>query len=169
MRESNLKNMRRPIKNKRQIEPDRVYGSVDVAKFINYVMLDGKKDIARKIVYGAFDIIKNTKDENGKGNLDPIEVFDTAVSNVKPKMEVRSRRVGGANYQVPVEVRPERQLSLAFRWIISAARAKSGKSMKERLADELLAAYKEEGEAITKKINTHKMAEANKAFAHFAW
>ncbi len=161
--------MRRPIKNKRQILADREYNSVNVAKFINYIMIDGKKEIARKVVYGAFDIIKETQDEATKKKLDPILVFDTALANVKPQMEVRSRRVGGANYQVPVEVRQERQLSLALRWIIAAAKAKSGKSMSERLADELLAAYKEEGEAITKKINTHKMAEANKAFAHFAW
>ena len=161
--------MRRPIKNKKQVVADREYGSVNVAKFINYIMLDGKKNAARKVVYGAFDIIKNTKDENGKGNLDAIMVFDTALANVKPQMEVRSRRVGGANYQVPVEVRKERQLSLALRWIIAAAKSKKGKSMAERIADELLAAYKEEGEAVTKKINVHKMADANKAFAHFAW
>jgi len=161
--------MRRPIKNKKQVVADREYNSVNVAKLINYIMLDGKKNVARKVVYGAFDIIKNTKDEDGKGNLDAIMVFDTALANVRPSMEVRSRRVGGANYQVPVEVRKERQLSLALRWIIAAAKAKKGKAMSERLADELMAAYKEEGEAVMKKINTHKMADANKAFAHFAW
>ena len=161
--------MRRPIKNKKQIVADRVYNSVNVAKFINYIMLDGKKNVARNVVYGAFDIIKATEDEKTKKKLDPIMVFDTALANVKPSMEVRSRRVGGANYQVPVEVRKERQLSLALRWIIAAAKGKKGKPMSERLADELLAAYKEEGEAVMKKINTHKMADSNKAFAHFAW
>ena len=161
--------MRRPIKNKKKFVPDSVYGSTTVAILINYIMLDGKKNIARTVVYGAFDIIKATEDEQTKKKLDPILVLETALAHVKPQMEVRSRRVGGANYQVPVEVRKERQLSLALRWIIAAAKAKSGKSMSERLADELLAAYKEEGEAVTKKINTHKMAEANKAFAHFAW
>ncbi len=161
--------MRRPIKNKKQVVADREYGSVNVAKLINYIMQDGKKNVARNVVYGAFDIIKNTKDEDGKGNLDAITVFDTAIANIKPSMEVRSRRVGGANYQVPVEVRKERQLALALRWIIAAAKGKKGKAMKELLADELLAAYKEEGEAVTKKINVYKMADANKAFAHFAW
>ena len=161
--------MRRPIKNKKPVVADREYGSVNVAKLINYIMIDGKKNVARKVVYGAFDIIKNTADEDSKGNLDAITVFDTALANVKPSMEVRSRRVGGANYQVPVEVRKDRQLSLALRWIIAAAKAKKGKAMSERLADELMAAYKEEGEAVTKKVNVHKMADANKAFAHFAW
>ena len=161
--------MRRPIKNKRTLTPDRVFGNVNVTKLINYIMLDGKKDVARKIVYGAFGIIKETKDEETGKALDPIEVFETALQNVGPTMEVRSRRVGGANYQVPVEVRKERRLSLALRWIIAATKAKKGSSMKERLAQELIQAYKEEGEAVTKRINTHKMAEANKAFAHFAW
>ncbi len=156
--------MRRPIKNKKGIAADREYGSVNVAKLINYIMQDGKKNIARKVVYDAFDIIKNS----GKG-VDPLEVFDTALQNVGPSMEVRSRRVGGANYQVPVEVRAERKLSLALRWIIAAAKAKKGSSMSKRLAEELLAASNNEGEAVTKKENTHKMAEANKAFAHFAW
>jgi small subunit ribosomal protein S7 len=161
--------MRRPIKKRNKIAPDVVYNSTTVTKFINYIMLDGKKEIARKVVYGAFDIIKNTKDEDTKKELDPIEVLETALQNVKPQMEVRSRRVGGANYQVPVEVRTERQLSLGLRWIIAAARAKKSSDMAQRLAGELILAYKNEGEAVTKRINTHKMADANKAFAHFAW
>jgi small subunit ribosomal protein S7 len=161
--------MRRPIKKKNTLVADREYGSMNVAKLINYIMQDGKKNVARKVVYGAFDIIKETEDPTSKKKLDPMEVFDTALQNVSPSMEVRSRRVGGANYQVPVEVRKERQLSLALRWIIAAAQAKKGKAMKVVLADELLAAYKGEGEAVIKKENTHKMADANKAFAHFAW
>ena len=156
--------MRRPLKNKKAVTPDGVYGNVNVAKLINYIMLDGKKNVARKVVYDAFELLKG---EDGKA--DPVELFETAIQNVGPSMEVRSRRVGGANYQVPVEVRKERRLSLALRWIIAAAKGKKGSSMSKRLADELLAASKGEGEAVTKKENTHKMAEANKAFAHFAW
>ncbi len=156
--------MRRPLKNKKQLTPDGVYGNINVAKLINYIMLDGKKNVARKVVYDAFEILKG---EDGK--TDPVEIFETAIQNVGPSMEVRSRRVGGANYQVPVEVRKERRLSLALRWIIAAAKSKKGSNMSKRLADELLAASKGEGEAVTKKENTHKMAEANKAFAHFAW
>ena len=155
--------MRRPLKKKNKIQPDAVYKSEKVTKFVNTVMLDGKKNTARKIVYGAFDIIKE------KENQAPIEVFEAAIQNVAPQMEVRSRRVGGANYQVPYPVRPERQQSLAFRWIVDAARAGKGTEMRERVAAELLAASKNEGTAFMKKENTHKMAEANKAFAHFAW
>jgi small subunit ribosomal protein S7 len=155
------KNMRRPIKKKPTIKPDDVFGSVKVSKLINYIMERGKKDTARRVVYDAFEIIKKAGD--------PVATFETALKNVEPQMEVRSRRVGGANYQVPVEVRNERRLSLALRWIINAAKNKSGSPMSERLANEILTASKGEGEAVTKRENTHKMAEANKAFAHFAW
>lgn len=127
-------------------------------------MLDGEKSVSRKIVYKAFDFIK----EKEKGN-DPIEVFDNALKNAGPTMEVRSRRVGGANYQIPREVREDRRLALAMRWIIGAAKSKKGQPMYKRLADELLLANKNEGEAVKKKENVHKMADANKAFAHFSW
>ena len=156
--------MRRPIKDKRNIQPDRVYNSVVVERFINYIMLDGKKNTTRKVVYDAFDIIK----EKTKVK-DPMEVFNGAIKNVGPLMEVKSRRIGGANYQVPREVPANRRLALAMRWIIEAARSKSGSSMSKRLADELISANNNEGEVIKKKENVHKMAEANKAFAHFAW
>ena len=142
-------------------KPDAVYGSVRVAKLINSIMHDGKKDTARLLVYAALESLKDAGD--------PVALFEEALKNVEPSVEVRSRRVGGANYQVPVEVRPERRLALALRWIINAARSKSGKPMSERLASELRAAAKGEGEAVTKRENVHKMAEANKAFAHFAW
>ena len=156
--------MRRPIKKKNIVKPDSKYDSLKVAKFINHLMLDGKKTIAQKVVYDAFDIIKEKeKVEN------PLEVFETALKNVAPMMEVRSRRVGGANYQVPREVRPERRLFLAMTWILNAARSIKGRPMSERLAEEIILASKEEGEAFKKKENIHKMAEANKAFAHFAW
>lgn len=156
--------MRRGVKNRKHPGPDTKYDSEKLAKFINYVMLDGKKNAALKIVYGALDIIKEKeKIEN------PIEIFEEAIRNVGPVMEVRSRRVGGANYQVPREVRPERRLALAMRWILDIARKQSGRPMKDRLADELILASKNEGEAVKKRENTHKMAEANKAFAHFAW
>lgn len=156
--------MRRPVKNRRAPSADSVYGSVDLARFINYIMLDGKKETARKIVYGALDIIA----EKVEGK-EPLEVFEAALKNAGPVTEVRSRRVGGANYQVPVEVRPARQKQLAMRWIIAGARSKKGKDMKFFLADELILAADGEGEAVKKKENVHKMAEANKAFAHFAW
>jgi small subunit ribosomal protein S7 len=156
--------MRRPVKNRKAPQPDSVYESVKLSRFINYIMLDGKKETARKIVYGALDIIKEK--EAGK---EPLEVFETALKNAGPSTEVRSRRVGGANYQVPVEVRPERQQALAMRWIINAARSKKGGDMKDFLANELLLASNNEGEAVKKKENVLKMAEANKAFAHFAW
>lgn len=156
--------MRRKVKNRNIVQPDLVYNSQKLAKFINCVMLDGKKNTARTVVYGAFDIIKEKT-----GNPNPLEVFDTAIKNVGPLVEVRSRRIGGANYQVPREVRPERRLALAMRWILLAARSKKGTKMNVRLADELIAASNNEGEAVKKRENTHKMAEANKAFAHFAW
>lgn len=144
-------------------KPDVMFGSVRVEKFINSIMWDGKKETARKIVYGAFDIIKE------KMNEEPIEVFERALKNAGPLTEVRSRRVGGANYQVPREVRPERRQALAIRWIIEAARSKKGAPMMQSLATEIMAAANNEGSAVTKRDNTHKMAEANKAFAHFAW
>lgn len=156
--------MRRPVKNRNIPQPDSIYNSVAVSRFINYVMLDGKKETARKIVYGAFDIIKEK--QTGK---EPLEVFEAALKNAGPSTEVRSRRVGGANYQVPVPVRPERQQALAMRWIIGGARGKKGNEMKVFLADELIQAAAGDGEAVKKKENVHKMAEANKAFAHFAW
>ncbi|MEI7777619.1 MAG: 30S ribosomal protein S7 [bacterium] len=156
--------MRRKIKNKRIITPDLVYQSEKVTKFVNYLMEGGKKVTARRVVYGALDAIKEkAKTEN------PIEIFDTALKNTAPALEVRSRRVGGANYQVPREVRPERRNHLSMKWIIEAARAKKGQPMALKLADEIIAASNNEGEAVKKRENTHKMAEANKAFAHFAW
>ena len=155
--------MRRKLKKKPIIEPDLTYQSEKVSKFINYTMGSGKKSTARAVVYDAMEAIK----EKTKGN--PLEVFDAALRNTAPKMEVRSRRVGGANYQVPVEVRPSRRDALSMKWIILAARAKKGKPMHIKLADELISASKNEGDAVKKRENVHKMAEANKAFAHFAW
>jgi small subunit ribosomal protein S7 len=147
-----------------QLKPDGVYHSKLVAKFINCLMWDGKKSVACKAFYEAMKVI-----EGKIGDTPPLEVFETAVANVKPLLEVRSKRVGGASYQVPMQVRPKRQQSLAFRWIIAAARGKSGKPMHLRLASELMDAFKKEGTAITTRENVHRMAEANKAFAHFAW
>lgn len=144
--------------------PDPLYNSERLQKFINNVMWDGKKTAASKVVYGAFDIIKEKT-----ANPNPIEIFDLAIKNASPVMEVRSRRIGGANYQVPREVRPERRLALATRWIIGAARSGKGRPMATKLADELIAASKGEGAAVKKRDDTHKMAESNKAFAHFAW
>lgn len=156
--------MRRPVKNRNIVKPDIKFSSLQVEKFVNYVMERGKKNAARKIVYAAFDVIKEKeKVEN------VIEYFDTALKNVAPQVEVRSRRVGGANYQVPREVRDVRRTFLAMNWLIEAARAKKGKPMHEKLAEEIILATKNEGEAVRKRENTHKMAEANKAFAHFAW
>jgi len=154
--------MRRPLKNKRAWRPDLTYGSETLSRFINAVMWNGKKDTARAIVYDAFAKIK-------EGDADPLETFETALRNVSPLMEVRSRRVGGANYQVPREVPQNRRLALSFRWLINAARSKKGKPMAEKLAVELLLAAKNEGDAVKKKDDMHRMAEANKAFAHFAW
>lgn len=158
--------MRRPLKKKRIITPDATYQSEKISKFINVLMWDGKKVAARKVVYGALDIIKEAGKEE---NVDPLEVFETALRNVGPSVEVRSRRVGGANYQVPREVRPERRNALAIRWIISAVRAKKGVPTAKSLAEELTAAAKNEGVAVKKREDTHKMAESNRAFAHFAW
>lgn len=156
--------MRRKIKNKRELRPDSVFNSTKVAKFTNYIMERGKKTVARKVVYDTFELIK----EKAK-TKNPIEIFDTALKNTVPNLEVRSRRVGGANYQVPVEVTPQRKTALSMKWIIEAARSKKGAPMRVKLADEIIAASKNEGEAVKKRENTHKMAEANKAFAHFAW
>jgi small subunit ribosomal protein S7 len=157
--------MRRPIKKRNVVEPDIVFNSTEVEKLINYVMLRGQKDTARKIVYAAFEEIKNAKDGGGE----PLAIFETALKNAGPQMEVRSRRVGGANYQVPREVRPERRHALALRWIIGAARGQKGTPMHKALAKELMMAAREEGAAVKKRDDTHKMAEANRAFAHFAW
>jgi len=156
--------MRGKVKNRNMPQPDSVYNSVKLAKFINQIMWDGKKETARKVVYSAFAVVKEKTE-----NPNPLEVFDLALKNVGPLIEVRSRRIGGANYQVPREVRPERRLALAARWIINAARGVKGKPMHEKLADELISASKNEGSAIKKREDTHRMAEANKAFAHFTW
>ncbi|MCX6789932.1 MAG: 30S ribosomal protein S7 [Candidatus Kaiserbacteria bacterium] len=154
--------MRRPLKKQRTWRPDLKYGSETLTRFINAVMWDGKKDTARTVVYDALDVIK-------EGGADPLETFESALRNASPLMEVRSRRVGGANYQVPREVPQNRRLALSFRWIINAARNKKGKPMAEKLAAEFLLAAKNEGDAIKKKDEMHRMADANKAFAHFAW
>ena len=148
---------------KRKVAPDPKYKSEVVAKFVNSLMKDGKKSTARAILYEAFDIIGE------RIKKDPLEVFNKALENVKPIMEVRSRRVGGATYQVPTEVRPVRAQALAIRWLVQFARGRSGKSMAEKLAAELLDAYNNRGGAIKKKDDTHRMAEANKAFAHYRW
>lgn len=154
--------MRRPVKNRHKPGADIRYKSEDIEKFINHIMLDGKKEAARKAVYGAMEEIKT-------GGKDELAVFNDALNNAGPSVEVRSRRVGGANYQVPREVRPERRQFLAMKWIIDAARKGKGTPMSKRLAAELMQAANGEGAAVTQKENTHKMAEANKAFAHFAW
>ncbi|MCD6320538.1 MAG: 30S ribosomal protein S7 [Candidatus Desulfofervidaceae bacterium] len=148
---------------KRQILPDPKYGSVLAAKFINCMMRDGKKSVAESIFYKALDIIGQKTGKN------PLEVFEKAVENVKPVIEVKSRRVGGATYQVPIEVRPDRRVSLAVKWIINSARARAEKGMVYKLANELLDAYNNRGAAIKKKEDTHRMAEANRAFAHYRW
>jgi small subunit ribosomal protein S7 len=156
--------MRRKVKNRNIAGVDPRYDSLTLGKFINYVMWDGKKSTARTVVYDMLDVLKEKT-----GNENPLEVFDTAIKNVSPQVEVRSRRVGGANYQVPYEIRQERRTFLAMNWIIGVARSKKGKPMHLKLSDEILAAIKGEGEAMKKRENTHKMAEANKAFAHMAW
>jgi len=146
---------------KRPVTPDVKFNREDVSKFINYIMERGKKTIAQGIVYDMMDSISSTTKQ------DAVEVFDTAIKNVAPTVEIRGKRVGGANYQVPVAVRSERSFTLACRWIIAAAKSKKGKDMSERLADEFVAAYNNEGTAIKKKQDTYRMAEANRAFAHF--
>ena len=148
---------------KRHILPDPKFGSETLAKFVNILMLDGKKSVAEKITYGALDLIKE------RTNNEPIEVFEQALDNVRPSVEVKSRRVGGATYQVPVEVRAARRTTLAMRWVIDASRSRSEKSMALRLAGELLDAADSRGSAVKKKEDTHRMAEANKAFAHYRW
>lgn len=155
--------MRRPISSKHPIEPDVQYQSELVARFVNTLMWSGKKTVAQKTLYRAFDEIR------ARGSVDPLAVFEMAIQNVSPSIETRSKRVGGANYQVPVEVRAERRRALAFRWIIAAARKGKGKPMHEKLATEIIAASKNEGEAVKKRDDVHKMAEANRAFAHLAW
>lgn len=153
--------MRGKASKKRDILPDPKFGSKTIAKFINTIMQNGKKTVAQKIVYDAFDILEK------KEQKDPLVLFEEAVNNVAPVVEVRSRRVGGANYQIPIEVRGNRRLALAFRWMIGAAQAKKGKPMREKLAEEILLATKNEGSAIKKKMDVHRMAESNRAFAHF--
>ena len=148
---------------KRDVLPDPVYGSVTVAKLINSIMLDGKKGTAQAIVYGAFDMIKEQTGE------EPLEVFEKAMSNIMPVLEEKAKRIGGANYQVPVEVRPERRQTLGLRWLTKYTRARGERTMAERLAKELMDAANNTGASVKKKEDTHKMADANRAFAHFRW
>lgn len=155
--------MRRPVKKKSHLEPDIKHSNLLVAKLTNYIMKSGKKAAAMRITYEALAIAEQ---KTGKPGL---EIFGKALDNVSPSMELRSRRIGGANYQVPIEVRPERRTALALRWIINAARSQKGKPMREKLAEELINAANNTGNAVKKKMDTHRMAEANKAFAHFAW
>jgi small subunit ribosomal protein S7 len=154
---------RRHVTKKLPITPDPVYNSVLVSRFVNSLMKKGKKSVAQHILYDTFSIIEE------KVGKPPLEVFNKAIENVKPELEVKSRRVGGATYQVPVEVRPERRIALAIRWIISYANARHGKSMSAKLAEELIDAFNNTGSTIKKKDDTRKMAEANKAFAHYKW
>ena len=155
--------MRRPVKKRIHLESDIKYSNFFVAKLINYLMRSGGKAVASRIVYQAF---KNAEKKTGKPAL---EVFQKALDNASPNMELRSRRIGGANYQVPIEVRPERRTALALRWLIDSARSQKGKPMSEKLAEELINAANNTGNAVKKKMDMHRMAEANKAFAHFAW
>ncbi len=154
---------RRGFVPKREVLPDPLYNSVLVTKLINSIMYDGKKGVAQKVVYGAFDIVKE------KTGRDPLEVFTQAMDNVMPVLEIKARRVGGATYQVPMEVRPERRQTLGLRWLTQYSRNRSEKTMRERLAGEILDAINNLGNAVKKRDDTHKMAEANKAFAHFRW
>lgn len=155
--------MRKRRAEKRPVVLDPIYNDYVVAKFVNNIMFEGRKNVARQLIYDAFDIIREKMSE------DPVEVFKKAISNVAPLVEVRSRRVGGATYQVPVDVREERRLALAIRWLKNYAKARRDKNMSARLAAEFMAASKGEGSAVKKREDTHKMAEANKAFAHFKW
>jgi len=155
--------MRRPIKNRKPTEPDLKYSSNLVSKIINKIMYEGKKSIARSIVYDAMAIAEKQL------NKPALEVLDKAMENVTPNVELKSRRVGGANYQVPIEVRPERKMALAIRWLVDSARGQKGKAMANKLAEEFIAAFNNTGNAVKKKNDTHRMAEANKAFAHLAW
>jgi small subunit ribosomal protein S7 len=148
---------------KREILPDPMYNSVLVTKLVNSIMLDGKKGVAQKIVYGAFDIVKE------QTSKEPLEVFTTAMDNIMPSLEVKARRVGGATYQVPMDVRPARRQTLGLRWLTNYARARSERTMAERLANEIMDAANNTGSAVKKREDTHKMAESNKAFAHFRW
>ena len=148
---------------KREVLPDPLYNSVLVTKLVNSIMLDGKKGVAQKVVYGAFDIIKE------KTGQEPLDVFTAALENIMPSLETKSRRVGGSNYQVPMEVRPERRQTLGLRWLTTYSRNRGEKTMKERLAGELMDAANNTGSAVKKREDTHRMAEANKAFAHFRW
>ena len=148
---------------KREILPDPLYNSVLVTKLVNSIMLDGKKGVAQKVVYGAFDIIKE------KTGQEPLEVFNTAIENIMPSLEVKARRVGGATYQVPMEVRPERRRTLGLRWLTTYSRQRSERTMSERLAGELMDAVNNAGGAVKKKDDTHRMAESNKAFAHYRY
>ncbi len=155
--------MRKRRAEKRDVLADPIYNSKLVTKLINQIMVDGKKGTAQKILYEAFDIVKE------KTNRDPMEVFEEAMKNIKPALEVKSKRVGGANYQVPMEVRPERSQALALRWLVNYARLRGGHSMAENLANEIIDAAAGTGAAVKKREDTHRMAEANKAFAHYKW
>ena len=155
---------RKKLKSKRPVAADPRFNSVLVSKFTNGLMLDGKKTLARRLFYDAMDVIESKITEE-----EPLTVFETAMENVRPRVEVKSRRVGGATYQVPVEVRPERRNALAIRWIIGFAKSRSGQSMSDKLAAEILDAFNNRGAAVKKRDDTHKMAEANKAFAHYRW
>lgn len=155
--------MRRKIKNRKTVQPDEKYGSALVAKLVSQVMREGKKSVSEKIVYGA---LQKAEEQIKKPAL---EVLDLAIENAGPKVELKSRRIGGANYQVPYEVTPERRTALALRWIIGAARGGKGKPMQQKLLEELVNAVNNTGVAVKKKLDTHRMADANKAFAHFAW
>ncbi len=148
---------------KREVLPDPLYHSVMVTRLVNSVMLDGKKGVAQKVVYGAFELIQE------KAGKDPLETFNAALENIMPVLEVKARRVGGATYQVPIEVRPKRRQTLGLRWLTNYARARSEKTMRERLAGEIMDAANNTGSAVKKREDTHKMAEANKAFAHYRW
>jgi small subunit ribosomal protein S7 len=148
---------------KREVVADPIYNNFKITRFVNKVLIKGKKSTAESILYGALEIIKDKTKKN------PIEVFETALTNASPVMEVKSRRVGGSNYQVPIEVRPERALALSIRWLVDYARERGGRSMSEKLAGELMDAYNKTGGAIKKREDTHQMAESNKAFAHFRW
>lgn len=154
---------RRKASKKKDIAPDPKYGDVTVARFVNYLMRRGKKSVAERIVYDAFDIIEKKSGQKG------LDVFRKALDNVKPFLEVSSRRVGGATYQIPIEVRPDRRMALAMRWISGYSRSRSDKTMAEKLANELMLAARNEGPSVKKREDTHKMAEANRAFAHFRW
>jgi small subunit ribosomal protein S7 len=154
---------RRRVIAKRPVQPDPKFSDRMVTRFMNIIMTDGKKSTAEGILYGAFDVIEN------KTRNDPLAMFRRALDNVRPRIEVKSRRVGGATYQVPIEVRPERATSLAMRWLVQSARSRDGKSMREKLANELIDAANERGEAVKKREDTHRMADANKAFSHYRW